>query len=225
MFETVATGVTGTDGECYECKHLKCSEIDSYYKNDDTSCPIGYDLEIVRNYVGSDGQCYECVEQYTTINFEYYRETNDNAGDYCVDGRTGIYDTSTYSCPTPTCYKLHESTWTGGLYAEEYSDIFDTKNFVLPFEMKIVTTYKVPYVYRGEDCRLGNPIITWNQYDPQTVTLTIPKGSKLGTNISAIAKDFAGNQAVSENHFYIDGKECSRYTDNVNSIIYRFQEL
>ena len=223
VFETVTTDIIGTDGACYECKHLKCRDIDSDYGDNQLSCPRGYDSEIVRNYVGSDGQCYECVEQYTTINFEYYRETNDNAGDYCTDGLTG--NSSTYSCSTPACYKLHESTWTGGLYAEEYSDLFDNQSFVLPFDMKIVTTYKVPYIYRGEDCRLGAPITTWDTNEPQTVTLTIPSGSKLGKNISAIVKDFAGNSAVSETHFYINGKERSKYTDTQNNIIYKFIEL
>ena len=229
VFETVATGVTGTDGECYECKHLKCSEIDSYYKNDDTSCSRGYDSEIASNYVGSDGQCYECVKQITNVVFEYYREEAEAAGDYCEDGKTwnGSEWGSDYFCHTQWCEPSHKSNWDMYLGTDKQADNFNYNAFILPFELKIVVTYKVPYIYRGSDCRL-NPTTNWNVsdplFEPKTVTMTFPAGTKLGATDYITVKDYTGI-APQTIKYYIDGKERSRYTDTVNNIIYSFQEL
>ena len=229
VFETVATGVTGTDGECYECKHLKCSEIDSYYKNDDTSCSRGYDSEIASNYVGSDGQCYECVKQMTNVVFEFYREEAEAAGDYCEDGKTwNGSEVSDYFCHTQWCEPSHKSNWDMYLGTDKQAYNFNYNAFILPFELKIVVTYKVPYIDRGSDCRI-NPTTNWNVtsdplFEPKTVTMTFPAGTKLGATDYITVKDYTGI-APQTIKYYIDGKERSRYTDTVNNIIYSFQEL
>ena len=229
MFETVATGVTGTDGECYECRHLKCSEYDSDYGTSSMSCPTGFYKEFMAGYVGSDGQCYDCRRQITNVVFEYYREEAEAAGDYCADGNTwnGSQWVSDYFCHTSLCEPRHKSNWDMYLVTDNEADDFNHNAFILPFELKIVVTYKVPYIYRGGDCRY-NPTINWNVtsdplFEPKTVTMTFPAGTKLGATDHITVKDYSGDIAPQTIKYYIDGRERSSYT--TNNVKYSFQEI
>ena len=230
--EFVDTSVVG----CTACRWKTCEEIDSDFGNSSLDCLPGYDATpLSYNWaVGSDGRCYECVKQKTIIEFEYYVPSVDGAGDYCSDGLNwsgpdgNFHWNSSYMCPTPECIERHKAEWEAGLYVSEYAYDFNYNDFVLPFDMEIVTKYKVPYVYRGIDCR-DKPITSWPPeyvdpiYEPKTVTLTIPKGSKLNSLFHAKAIDYSGGQAVIERKFYIDGKERETYT--IGDITYQFREI
>ena len=230
--EFVDTSVVG----CTACRWKTCEEIDSDFGNSSLDCLPGYDATpLSYNWaVGSDGRCYECVKQKTIIEFEYYVPSVDGAGDYCSDGLNwsgpdgNFHWNSSYMCPDPECVEEHKAEWEAGLYASEYAYDFNYNDFVLPFDMEIVTKYKVPYVYRGIDCR-DKPTTSWPSkfvdpiYEPKTVTLTIPKGSKLNSQFKAKALDYSGNDAVIERKFYIDGVERETYT--IGDITYKFQEI
>ncbi len=235
MYSEVYTGDIGIDGRCRKCFLLTCNDANVKFGDNSLSCPFGYDAKPVGDWaVGSDGKCYECVKQKTIIDFEYYLPTSDNAGDYCVDGLEQGYfpieadRRSTYMCPTPECTERHKVTWEAGLYASGDAYDFNYNDFVLPFDMTIVIKYKIPYIYRGESCRIA-PTTSWPTkfvdpiYEPKTVTLTIPKGSKLNSLFHAKAIDYSGGQAVIERKFYIDGVERETYT--IGDITYKFEEL
>ena len=204
--EFADTSVVG----CTACRWKTCEEIDSDFGNSSLDCLPGYDATpLSYNWaVGSDGRCYECVKQKTIIEFEYYVPSVDGAGDYCPYGVNS--------------YDRNAAEWEAGLYSGEYAYDFNYNDFVLPFDMEIVTKYKIPYVYRGPDCR-SQPITSWPNEPPVTVTLTIPKGSKLSSLFHAKAIDYSGSQAVIERKFYIDGVERETYT--IGDITYQFREI
>ena len=203
--EFVDTSVVG----CTACRWKTCEEIDSDFGNSSLDCPAGYDARpLSYNWaVGSDGRCYECVKQQTIIEFEYYVPSVDGAGDYC---------------PNWSISDRNAAEWEARLYSGEYAYDLNYNDFVLPFDMEIVTKYKIPYVDRGDNCR-RDPITSWPNEPPVTVTLTIPKGSKLSSLFHAKAIDYSGSQAVIERKFYIDGVERETYT--IGDITYQFREI
>ena len=194
---------------CTACRWKTCEEIDSDFGNSSLDCLPGYDATpLSYNWaVGSDGRCYECVKQQTIIEFEYYVPSVDGAGDYC---------------PNWSISDRNAAEWEARLYSGEYAYDLNYNDFVLPFDMEIVTKYKIPYVDRGDNCR-RDPITSWPNEPPVTVTLTIPKGSKLSSLFHAKAIDYSGSQAVIERKFYIDGVERETYT--IGDITYQFQEI
>ena len=203
--EFVDTSVVG----CTACRWKTCEEIDSDFGNSSLDCLPGYDATpLSYNWaVGSDGRCYECVKQQTIIEFEYYVPSVDGAGDYC---------------PNWSISDRNAAEWEARLYSGEYAYDLNYNDFVLPFDMEIVTKYKIPYVDRGDNCR-RDPITSWPNEPPVTVTLTIPKGSKLSSLFHAKAIDYSGSQAVIERKFYIDGVERETYT--IGDITYQFREI
>ena len=230
--EFADTSVVG----CKACRWKTCNEINSTFVNNTHDCGFDYEAKQLQDNwaVGSDGRCYKCVKRKTIITFEYYVPGTKMAGDYCVDGLEQGYfpseadRSSTYMCPTPECTERHKAEWSANLSANSTSD-FNSNDFVLPFDMEIVTKYKIPYVYRGNDCRIS-PITSWPTkfvdpiYEPKTVTFTIPKGSKLGIEFLAKAIDYSEfNEAIIERKFYIDGVERETYT--IGDITYQFQEI
>lgn len=194
---------------CTACRWKTCEEIDSDFGNSSLDCLPGYDATpLSYNWaVGSDGRCYECVKQQTIIEFEYYVPSVDGAGDYC---------------PNWSISDRNAAEWEARLYSGEYAYDLNYNDFVLPFDMEIVTKYKIPYVDRGDNCR-RDPITSWPNEPPVTVTLTIPKGSKLSSLFHAKAIDYSGSQAVIERKFYIDGVERETYT--IGDITYQFREI
>ena len=194
---------------CTACRWKTCEEIDSDFGNSSLDCLPGYDATpLSYNWaVGSDGRCYECVKQQTIIEFEYYVPSVDGAGDYC---------------PNWSISDRNAAEWEARLYSGEYAYDLNYNDFVLPFDMEIVTKYKIPYVDRGDNCR-RDPITSWPNEPPVTVTLTIPKGSKLSSLFHAKAIDYSGSQAVIERKFYIDGVVRETYT--IGDITYQFREI
>ena len=163
------------DGQCYECKLLKCSDIsDIYGTKEDMQCPAGYHLEKKDNYIAEDGQCYECVKDTVDVRFIYSLEGTENAGHYteCVNGGNQYcnlqWSNEMYYCNRDfsgeeynvgdyfnnekyynTC--KHISTWEAKLLV--FGNGIDSKTWTLPYDIEMVVTYDI--IYRNADNCVG----------------------------------------------------------------------
>ncbi len=159
------------DGQCYECKLLKCNEISDIYGTKDMQCPAGYLLEEEDNYIAEDGQCYYCRKSKVYVVFDYELQGNSDAGQYneCIWSGTGNtqvldwtnqmyycsrsnygedYNVGDYYDPMEyyrTC--KHTSDWYAYLTVDggEVTG-FNSKTWTLPFDMEMVVTYDIPYI-------------------------------------------------------------------------------
>ena len=186
------------DGQCYECKLLKCNEISDIYGTKDMQCPAGYRLEEEDNYIAEDGQCYYCRKSKVYVVFDYELQGNSDAGQYntCVYGSDGLkyldftnqmyycsrlnygedYNVGDYYNPDPkkyyeTCH--HVSDWNAYLKVDD-SEVtgFNSKTWTLPFDMEMVVTYDIPYIMY-DSCLSGQaPII---RFAPKGAIQTYPE--------------------------------------------------
>ena len=162
------------DGQCYECKLLKCSDIsDIYGTKEDMQCPAGYHLEKKDNYIAEDGQCYECVKDTVDVHFTYSLEGTENAGHYteCVPYAGTQYCSLEWSNEMYYCRRdmfgeeynvgdyfnyekyfntcKHISTWEAKLLV--FGNGIDSKTWTLPYDMEMVVTYDIIYRY-ADNC-------------------------------------------------------------------------
>ena len=159
------------DGQCYECKLLKCNEISDIYGTKDMQCPAGYRLEEEDNYIAEDGQCYYCRKSKVYVVFDYELQGNSDAGQYneCIWSGTGNTQVLDWTNQMYYCNRLnygedynvgdyydpmeyystckHTSDWYAYLTVDggEVTG-FNSKTWTLPFDMEMVVTYDIPYI-------------------------------------------------------------------------------
>ena len=183
-------GVSGSDGQCYQCELRKCNDIDSDWVATEKECPddgYWYELKKAKGHgefpaIGSDGNCYECETKYANVVFEVeLSNTTDDGGrfDPC---RYGIKDT------TWRVYITLEDV----LYAGGFSNA-DVQNWTLPYDVEINMTYLVPH-FRLD----GSGLCVFEKDDSRNKTeeikLTIPSGAKNNSYYDFTVSNYAGSQ-------------------------------
>ncbi|MDO4162755.1 MAG: hypothetical protein Q4D80_07135, partial [Pseudomonadota bacterium] len=229
-------GVAGADGQCYSCQKARtCRDYNSRYDTiDNIKCSSGYYAAKV-GVIGSDGQCYTCEKQKTYIVFDIEFERAETPGDYRTsswDGRGSSSLACDYrvpnACQTGTthpddCLDDHKAYFYSSLdWDTSAGNNFKNGNWVLPFDLEIVVTYRVPAYL----CNRVEP--NWNikgdnmgVFLDRTERIFFEKGRKVESpvkrnRLTAIDFDDAVwyQNGLLNIEYKIDGKTVARATSN-----------
>ncbi|MBO6290090.1 MAG: hypothetical protein J6N45_07200, partial [Alphaproteobacteria bacterium] len=123
----------------------------------------------------------------TEIVFEWYDDEADDAGEHCRAIWSGTYNQWLQDYDAT----VHYATWSGYLYLESNTIGLDRNTWTLPFDMEIIVTYDKPNVIRyGGGAGVCTCIGNINVDGTETVTLKMPKGSKIGTRVTIQAPEY-----------------------------------